>query len=590
MWSRIRPATVGAMGAFLAVIMVPPPAAASPPSAEPTTPSAAAAASDSTSALERKRVDRVPAPKLSWYKCFGPSSECAVAKLPLDYDNPTGPKTDVGVLRVKARDQRHKIGTLFVNPGGPGGPATLLADAAPDFLADAVLDRFDIVGVDPRGVHSSGRVACFKDARDEARVLHPISELDFYPWEAREQRAYITYAKEFAKACSTTGKTMAGAVSTAEVVRDMDVIRRTLGDKRLTFLGFSYGSVIGQYYANMFPDRVRAIAVDGIIDPVSWVGTAQTGGQNQDERLRSADGAHKALRDLLVRCRQAGPQRCPFAAGDDPLAKLQRIIDKLRTAPIESNGAEFTYPTIGATLLHYLYLLGIQGYVDSLMETLDILDIATRPTGSVPAAVLAKAKRSLAQRIAKLPRAWTPRRDFPTENDYSDIAVICTDARHPKRAEDWPAQATRADQRAPLFGPVWAWGTAECAANTWTVRDEDAYTGPFNRRTSAPVLFVGNTWDPATNYLAAVSASKRLPASRLVSSDSWGHTAYGTSDCVNQAVDSYLVGQKLPPTGLKCTGDFQPFQPESTSGNGQLAAKKSPASTFLDPNARALYR
>jgi hypothetical protein len=138
-------------------------------------------------------------------------------------------------------------------------------------------------------------------------------------------------------------------------------------------------------------------------------------------------------------------------------------------------------------------------------------------------------------------------------------SVLCTDGLNPKDAASWPWYAHQAGERAPDFGPLWAWSSAPCASTTWTVRDEDAYRGPFTRRTVNPVLVVGDYYDPATNYLGAVKAASLLPNSRLLSSDSWGHTAYGTSACVSDAVNSYLLTLALPRRGTVCTGDSQPF-------------------------------
>ncbi|MGH3238960.1 MAG: alpha/beta hydrolase, partial [Spirillospora sp.] len=173
-----------------------------------------------------------------------------------------------------------------------------------------------------------------------------------------------------------------------------------------------------------------------------------------------------------------------------------------------------------------------------------------------------------AERRAKVQRqrdaaAKVTGRDFPYDNGLEAFSgVTCTDGLHPKNAGQWPALTAASDKRAPYFGRAWGWSSVQCARDSWTVRDEDAYTGPFNRRTNAPVLFVGNYYDPATNYNDAVSSSKLLPGSRLISSNSWGHTAYGTSACVTNAVDAYLVGGTLPPAGTLCVGDIQPFEEE----------------------------
>ncbi|MFD0539044.1 alpha/beta fold hydrolase [Actinomadura luteofluorescens] len=222
---------------------------------------------DTTSPVEKARADRVPTPKLDWYKCYD-TAECATVRLPLDYDDPKGATTEIAVLRVRARNAKKRIGSLFVNPGGPGGQGTAIAYQAPYFLGKDVLDRFDIVGFDPRGIGFSSNVACFKSTKDQTLALAGMNVA--FPVGAKQEAAYVKSAKAVGKGCSTTGKKLAGAMSTAEAARDMDVLRRAVGDKKLSYLGFSYGTAIGQYYANMFPDRLRAVVVDGVINPVSW--------------------------------------------------------------------------------------------------------------------------------------------------------------------------------------------------------------------------------------------------------------------------------------------------------------------------------
>ena len=150
---------------------------------------------------------------------------------------------------------------------------------------------------------------------------------------------------------------------------------------------------------------------------------------------------------------------------------------------------------------------------------------------------------------------------FPYDNSVEAYAsVLCTDGLNPANAASWPKAGADADKRAKYFGRLWAWQSAQCASNTWTAHDEDAYRGPFNRRTASPILVVGNTWDPATNYESAVKVASLLPNSRLLSSDNWGHSAYGTSRCVTSAIDAYLLTQVLPARGTTCHGDVQPFQ------------------------------
>ncbi|GAB1691980.1 alpha/beta hydrolase [Krasilnikovia sp. M28-CT-15] len=540
--------TSGVVAAVLAVAL-----------AAPVSPAAAAggARPDRTSAVEAHRVDRVPTPGLGWYHCFD-YAECATVHLPLDYDQPAGAQVELAVLRVKARDQRHRIGTLFVNPGGPGGQGTAIAYYAPFFLGDGVLDRFDIVGFDPRGIGFSDNAQCFRSAREQDAVLSGLNVP--FPFTRPEVTAYVAAAEQYGRACSSTGRPLSDAMSTAEAARDMDVLRRAVGDQKLTYLGFSYGTALGQYYANMFPDRVRALALDGVINPISWTGTAATRDMILDDRLRSADGAYKALHEILVRCDRAGGTACVFAVGD-PVANFALIARRLRAAPLVYDDPVFgpttvTYADFVAFTLANLYDPG--GYDNIVTAARDLL-VLTEPPAGTDAAARGRARHALTRQLHRL-RDRITGRDFPYDNSLDAfLGVTCTDTRNPRDAASWPARTAASDRRAPYFGRAWAWSTVGCARDTWTVRDEDAYTGPFDRRTAAPVLFVGDYYDPATNYLEAVGASRLLPGSRLLSSDSWGHTAYGTSACVTDAVDAYLLRQELPPAGTVCTGDIQPF-------------------------------
>lgn len=565
------------------------PAQAAQNSVPPTTPAIAAKTvpPDRTSTAERHRVDRVKVPKPGWFNCaiFAPRAQCATVKLPVDYDSPQGATTEVALLRIKAKDQKNRIGTLFLNPGGPGGSGIDIASAAPGFLSAAVLARFDIVGFDPRGVNFSANVRCWKNLGTQADALAGLGVP--YPSTAVQRRAYVSASQKFGKACSSAGKPLSASMSTAQVARDMDVLRRTLGDTKLNYLGFSYGSYLGTVYANMFPDRVRAVAIDGVIDPVAWAGTSATAKVPQTQRIKSGQGAAKALQGILARCKSKGPTYCMLAAAGDP-AKLYRAVRaELKKSPLKVTDPEsgelyftMTEPDLTATLLSFLYSpygsSSVDGQLSSLVEMLKARAVEN---GTVfPSALTAtkartdRARSTLVAQIRKQrSQAQAQSREsarkaaasgfaFPYDNSPEAFqSVLCTDGRNPARASDWVRSAAIAEITAPGFGQLWTWSSSPCATTTWTARDEDSYRGPFTRRTAQTVLVVGNYWDPATNYAGAQRVSKLLPNSRLLSSNSWGHTAYGTSKCVTSSVDKYLLTTTVPAAGKVCIGDEQPF-------------------------------
>ncbi|WP_203755060.1 alpha/beta hydrolase [Actinoplanes cyaneus] len=491
-----------------------------------------------TSEVEARRVDRVQ-PKLTWDKCG--TAECGSVRLPLDYDEPDGTMIELSLTRVKVKDRKNRIGTLFVNPGGPAVPATGFALQAPDFFSKRVLARYDIVGIEPRGVGGRNVLRCFTSQDGLSQAMQ--GSVSTFPYSASEETAAVRTAKAVGRACSTTGKELAGAMSTAEVARDMDVLRRALGDEKLSFYGKSYGSFLGQVYANMFPDRIRSVVIDGVIDPRRWTGAA---GSPDLDPGAAAEGAYRALTEIFTRCDKAGRVACPIAG--NAARTFDELAQRLRTRSVTVDEPGYGRIAVGyddlvANVLNSLYLP--QG-ADDIVRTVQRYRAAARtsPAAAEPNPPTAQAGSG-------------PASDYPGEGRYG---VTCTDMdSRPTDAADFPALAAQADRKTPYFGRLWTWTYSVCASATWTVQDEDAYRGPFDRRTSEPVLVVGNYWDPATNYSGAKAVAGLLPNSRLLTSDNWGHTAYRFSPCVKSAVDAYLIQKALPADGTVCKENPQPF-------------------------------
>lgn len=506
---------------------------------------------------ENKKLDKVATPNLSWFNCYG-GSKCANVKLPLDYDNPKGKTTNVAVLRTPATGKR--IGTLFVNPGGPGGSSTEMAQFADEFLSPEVREKFDVVGVDPRGVGFSDNVECMS-VEDQDDVF---THLDVgVPIGYQQEQRYIQSSKKVAKACSENP--LATSMSTAEVARDMEMVRRGLGEGKLSYLGFSYGSQLGTTYANMFPGNFRSIAIDGTLSPTAWSGTDANASKPLDARLKSGEGAWKAMDTILAECGKVGEDRCTFASGGDPKTKFTEMAERLKKGPVTVedpySGEELTltYGDFVGTLLGALYESDAPMFVDMMLSEFEMVLAADGPqVGRAGTAQERQDQKRVYDALREDQRA--PQRGFQYDNSLdSFLSVTCTDSTETTKIADYPAFAKQSDSTAPHFGRSWLWGSAGCAGDAFTGEDEDAYTGPYDRFTTKAVMVVGNYWDPATNYDGAVETRETLGRSRLVSSDSWGHTAYGVSECATEKIDTYLISGSSPLKDSTCPAETEMF-------------------------------
>jgi pimeloyl-ACP methyl ester carboxylesterase len=231
------------------------------------------------------RAPRVPVPVLRWEPCGPefPGAECALATVPLDYDRPNRGTTEIALARIPAADQENRIGTVFVNPGGPGGSGVdLVLDEFGAFLAAQLQGRFDVVGFDPRGVGASDPLHCF-DSEDE--LIAFLESQPVFPYRHDQYRPFFDAYDALGAECLDDERRIGAHMNTADVARDLDLLRRAVGDRKLTYLGFSYGSYIGNTYANLFPRKVRALVIDGVLDPRLW----SSGWQIRSDRVATQE-------------------------------------------------------------------------------------------------------------------------------------------------------------------------------------------------------------------------------------------------------------------------------------------------------------
>lgn len=486
-------------------------------------------------------------PRIAWSKCFAAMGEfqCGTVQVPLDYDQPQGASISIAVVRQPATDPAHRIGSLFLNPGGPGGSGVdFTVFAGPFLFTPEVRARFDLVGFDPRGIARSTALRCFGTDRQWGPIFTPFA----FPLTAEEEQIWMAADLYLVNACAQRGGSIIDHMSTANVARDLDVLRAAVGDAKLSYYGVSYGSYLGQTYANMFPGNFRALVIDGVLDPIAW---ANTGGAIPfSTRLRSDAGALATLNEFFRLCDAGGEEHCAFAP--DSAARYAALAQKL----LDDGPVDVTFPDGSVAHVTYANLVGATlgpMYDSSSWEEFagELAFVEGKVLGTF------SAPRTAAHLE---PAGWRPayiaRRGFPRYSNAPEgfPGVACSDTDNPDSYSVW---STQANAQPGYFAPLWTWITSVCAK--WTGADADRYTGPFNHTTASPVLVVGNLFDPATRYEGAVTAHNLLPNSALLTVHGWGHTSLFLSQCADAAIARYLVDVVTPAPGTVCEQDHVPF-------------------------------
>ena len=538
---------VAGLVAFLLAV----PTATAGATAPPTAPAAATAAA-------------APVPQLRWADC-GDGFQCATALVPLDYDKPRGAQITLALIRLPASDPSRRIGSIFLNPGGPGGSGVGFVREVGRFLfSDQVRARFDLVGFDPRGIVGSTPLRCFETLEEATAVLAPF----FFPVTPREERIWVQSNRTLARACAERGGAILNHMATADVARDLDVLRQAVGDRQLTYYGLSYGSYLGATYANLFPGKVRALAVDAIVDPVAYATGRGDQARTQPiwNRLGSPQGAHATLLEFFRLC-DLGGENCAFSEGN-PRRRFARLAQRLLAKPAELPDGPFTYADLVASTFAALYVPELWWLHAEFLQELDTM---TRPQAAAAALQTLRARLGAQQE------------DYPNFVE-GQPGVLCSDTDNPDSVGAWKRAADASDRRFPYFGRLLTWLTSIC--QPWPGHDADRYTGPWTRRTSNPVLVVGSRFDPITRYQGAVTLARLLPRSRLLTLDGWGHVSLIRSACIERHLNRYLLTTQVPPHGTVCRPDVVPFaQPQAEA---QTASSLSERALVVSPLNRGV--
>lgn len=447
-----------------------------------------------------------------WHNCG--NADCMTVKVPVDYSNPTGATIDLNVSRVQAG--AGDLGSLFVNPGGPGGSAFDYAKAGEAVVSADVLQHFDLIGVDPRGVSHSTPIECLTDAQKDAFVA-----TDSTPDSPREIAELERVSASVSEGCAASESTLLGRMGSADAARDLDIVRAVVGDPAFNYLGKSYGTYLGAVYAELFPQNVGRMVLDGVL-PASTDLVETTRVQ--------AIALERELQAFAQACSQA--DQCPWkGSADEIVAQIRQWFASLDAAPLKgTDGRMLTQALAQSAVVSYLYFPPAD--YDVLIPALD-----SAVTRSQPDELLA---------------LWDTRSNRDAQGHYSSnaleafYAVTCTDRPYTGTTDDVAALAKEWVADAPTFGPALAWGLLAC--RDWPVAaGASEPVTQVRAEGSAPILVVGTTHDPATPYAWAEQVAGELANAGLLTWDAHQHTAYSRgSSCVDEQVDGYLLTGKLP--------------------------------------------
>ena len=462
-------------------------------------------------------VPPLPVTPVQWAPCG--ALQCGSVTVPLDYRHPDGATIQIAVARHPAEILSERIGSLVINPGGPGGSGIDDLPNELSVLSPDLLDRFDIVSFDPRGVGRSSPVTCTAAASGggAAGGGGPGPSIDPVPTTPGAVQALVANDRSFGAQCERDSGAILPFVGTADSAQDLDRIRIALGDAQLTFVGHSYGTLLGATYSEDFPTRVRAMVLDGAIDP----GLSTT--QYATDQASSLEAELQAFFGWCV-----SDAACPWRPNGDPTAALLALIQQSRTTSLTVAGGS----TAGPAEIYNALLAGLES--QSSWPTL--------------AQALAQAGAGSGDTVTGMSGRYET--GGSSNAATAEEAIDCLDHPVDRDPESFPALAASIGRTAPVFGPLLAWGLLGCA--TWPVLPTRT-PAPASDPGAPPILVVGTTGDPVTPYRWAVALARELTGGTLLTWQGQSHVASFYSPCVRAAEQAYLIAGTLPATGTICT-------------------------------------
>lgn len=458
------------------------------------------------------------AQQVTWESCVGGDLECATVSIPVSWRDATLGSAELAVVRSPARGER--VGSIFVNPGGPGGSGVDFIDTAVGLVSRDVREAYDLVSFDPRGVGQSTPIDCVDDA-----VLDRMTQADHDVRTEAGRASFAAEQKAFADGCLERTGALLGNVDTASAAHDMDLLRVLVRDEKLQYLGYSYGTQLGAAYAGQFPERVGRFVLDGAVDIT----------QTSDEAsLAQAAGFELALRNYVAAC-QAG-RLCPLTGDvDSGLAQIHDLTERALADPLPTDD-----PARPLTRNLAFYGIAVALYSDASWPYL---------TNALRLALADNDGSGLLQ-LADIYNDRNADGTFNTNSFSAFRAIGCADSRGSTDLATMEADRLAILEVAPTLGESFAYGGLVCADWPTPVAEIDYDIAAPG---AAPIVVIGTTGDPATPFESAEALARTLDSATLLTWEGEGHTAYGRSNaCVTDAVDAYFLEGTVPAEGLVC--------------------------------------
>jgi pimeloyl-ACP methyl ester carboxylesterase len=458
--------------------------------------------------------------QLAWESCEGGGFECATVTAPMDWENPADGDIELAIIRQRALGG-DPIGSLLMNPGGPGASGYDLVADSVDFAAgDALQQNFDVVGFDPRGVSRSAPVSCLDaDAMDDYLYGLPENEVGSDAWIAEVTASSM----EFSAACAANTGESLEFITTVNAAHDLDLLRAVLGDDQLYYLGYSYGTFLGATYAELYPEHAGRLVLDGAIDPSASI---------FDVTVAQSQGFESALAAYLEDC--LASDECPFTGTVDSAKHvIADLLASVDASPLTaSDGRRLGSSALLTAIIYPLYSADSWPYLSQMFDQV----MSGDPTYAFFFADQYNGRDENGEYINNQTEAFS--------------AYNCRDYTFDPDVDRMRQNAEELVQAAPVMGPYMGYGDIACS--TWPY-PEQAERNEIHAQGADPIMVIGTTNDPATPYAWAEALADQLDSGFLVTYEGEGHTAYNKgSECVNAAVERFLVDGTVPSDGLRC--------------------------------------